>query len=154
MSKALSLQVLLLFSVFALASASFSQTSTTYLASKGTVSSLNATTGYLDLGGSFRTPNSFGGGCYYGGCPDWTFSGFTLSYVLPDGSTATFTNFTGSANFTHQFDIPIQGTASGFDNTGAPVSVSVSWTFKASCRSGRGGGCWKTFLSGQLTVTK
>lgn len=132
----------------------FAQTTTTYQSSSGTVSSTNAVTGYLSLGGSFVSPYSMGGGCYYGSCPSWTFTNYPLSYVLPDGTTASLTNFTGSANFTVQSDVRISGTASGHDSTGAPVSVSVSWAWGAYCRSGRGGGCTKHYLGGELSVTK
>ena len=61
--------------------ASFAQTTTTYQSSSGTISPGNAVTGHLDLGGSFVSPYGMGSGCYYGGCPDWTFSGYTLSYA-------------------------------------------------------------------------
>src|ERR1700758_5453205 len=93
----------------------YAQTTTTYQSNSGYVSSVNAVTGYLALGGSFVSPNSMGSGCYYGGCPDWQFSNYTLSYVLPAGTTAKFTNFTGSANFTAQSDVRVSGTASGVD---------------------------------------
>lgn len=102
----------LMFLLMSLASA---QTATTYQSSSGTVSPGNAVTGHLDLGGSFVSADGMGSGCYYGGCPDWTFSGYTLSYVLPKGTTA---------NFTNQKDVTVQGTASGHDSTGAFVTVS------------------------------
>jgi hypothetical protein len=148
MRKTLPLLVLLL------SLGAFAQTTTTYQSNSGTVNSVNAVTGYLALGGSFVSPDSMGSGCYYGGCPDWQFSNYTLSYSLPDGTTATFNNFMGSANFTSQTDVKVSGTASGLDSTGAPVSVSVSWAWGAYCRSGRGGGCSKHFLGGDLNVTK
>lgn len=132
----------------------YAQTTTTYQSSTGTVSSTNAVTGNLQLGGSFVSPDSMGSGCYYGSCPAWQFNNYPLSYVLPDGTTASLTNFSGSANFTVQSDVTVSGTASGFDSTGAPVQVSVNWSWGAFCRSGRGGGCRKTYISGELTVTK
>ena len=147
MSKNLPLLFLLL-SVSA-----FAQT-TTYQSSTGTVMSGNQTYGNLDAGGSFASPNSMGGGCYYGSCPDWTFADYTLSYVLPDGTTATFNNFTGSADFTLASDVKVRGTASGIDSKGTPVQVSIDWDWAARCRSGRGGGCSKKFLGGQMSVTK
>lgn len=134
--------------------ASFAQTSTTYQATYGSVTSTNAVTGHLDLGGSFVSPDSMGSGCYYGGCPVWQFSNYPLSYVLPDGTTASLTNFSGTANFTVQSDVRVSGTASGVDSTGAPVQVSVEWAWGAFCRSGRGGGCTKRYIGGSLTVTK
>jgi hypothetical protein len=144
MSKTLPLLVLLL------SLGVFAQTTTSYQSTSGYVSSLNATTGYLQLGGSFHTPNTYGSGCYYGSCPAWPFSGYTLAYVLPNGTTATLTNFTGTANFTLQTDVRIQGTASGYDSTGAPVSVSVNWAFTVFCQRG----CSKRYLGGTLSVTK
>ncbi len=132
----------------------FAQTSTTYTAYTGTVSSYNQVYAYLSGGGDFDSPWGMGGGCYYGSCPAWPFTNYPLSYALPDGSTASFTNFTGTADFVNQYDVTAKGTASGVDSTGASVSVSVSWAFKAVCRSGRGGGCTKYFLGGSLTVTK
>ena len=132
----------------------YAQTTTTYQSSAGTVSSTNAVTGYLQLGGSFVSPDSMGSGCYYGSCPNWQFNNYPLSYVLPDGTTASFTNFSGSANFTVQSDVQVSGTASGTDSTGMPVQVSVSWSWGAFCRSGRGGGCRKGYISGELSVTK
>jgi hypothetical protein len=139
------LSILLLASVFA------SAQTTTYHASTGHVSSLNAVTGYLDGGGSFYSPGAMGTNCYYGQCPDWQFANYTLNYSLPDGSTAHLTNFSGSANFSTT-QVPVQGTASGVDSEGRQVSVSVSWLWTAYCRSGRGGGCTKVFNTGTLTV--
>ena len=129
-------------------------TTTPYQSNSGTVSSLNAVTGHLQPGGSFVSPDSMGAECHYGECPAWQFSNYQLSYALPDGTTASFTNFSGTANFTVQSDVKVSGTASGDDSTGAPVQVSVSWAWGAVCRSGRDGGCTKQYLSGTLTVTK
>src|SRR5215469_16544790 len=126
----------------------------TYQSSSGTVSSLNAVTGNLQLGGSFVSPDSMGSGCYYGGCPAWQFSSFHLSYTLPNGTNANFTNFSGTANFTDQSNVQTSGTASGNDSTGAAVQVNVSWAWKAVCRSGRDGGCTKQYISGTLVVAK
>jgi hypothetical protein len=131
-----------------------SNSTVTYQSNSGTVSSLNAVTGYLELGGNFVSPNSMGSGCNYGGCPDWQFSSYPFSYVLPDGTTADFTNFSGTANFTDQSDVRVSGTAAGNDSTGTPVQVSVNWAWAASCKSGRDGGCTKKYISGTLTVTK
>jgi hypothetical protein len=127
---------------------------TTYQSNSGTVSSLNAVTGDLQPGGSFVSPDSMGSGCYYGGCPAWQFSNFHLSYTLPNGTNANFTNFSGTANFTDQLNVQTSGTASGNDSTGAAVQVNVSWAWKAVCRSGRDGGCTKQYTSGTLVVAK
>ena len=133
----------------------FSQTVNTYTAISGTVQPQNQVRGYFGSSSYyFISPNGMGNGCYYGSCPAWQFTNFPLSYALPDGTTASFTNFTGTANFTRESDVQIQGTASGVDSTGAPVSVQISWDWSAFCRSGRGGGCTKKFLGGTLAVTK
>lgn len=131
-----------------------SKSGTSYQSSSGTVSSVNAVTGDLQPGGSFVSPDSMGSGCYYGGCPAWQFSDYPFSYVLPDGTTAEFTNFSGTANFTDQSNVRVSGKASGSDSAGAPVQVSVSWAWAAVCRSGRDGGCRKRYISGTLTVAK
>jgi hypothetical protein len=104
--------------------------------------------------GGFKSPNGMGGGCYFGGCPAWPFANYPFSYALPNGTTASFTNFTGTANFTNQFDVIVQGTASGVDSTGASVSVVIEFEWGAFCRSGRGGGCTKTFHTGTVTITE
>lgn len=49
------------------------------------VSPSNQLAGNLDLGGSFVSAYGMGAGCYYGGCPDWTFFNYPLSYALQDG---------------------------------------------------------------------
>jgi hypothetical protein len=131
-----------------------SNSSTTYHSNSGTVSSLNAVTADLQLGGTFDSPDPMGSGCYYGGCPDWQFSNYHFSYQLPDGATADFTNFSGTADFTDQSDVKVTGTASCNNSAGAAVQMKVKWEWAASCRSGRDGGCRKTFLSGTLTVAK
>jgi hypothetical protein len=128
--------------------------SMTYQSNSGKVSSLNAVTADLQLGGRFISADSMGSGCYYGECPDWQFSGYHCSYELPDGTTADFKNFSGTADFTDQSDVKVKGTASGNDSTGVPVQISVGWAWAASCKSGRDGGCRKTFISGTLTVAK
>jgi hypothetical protein len=77
----------------------------TYQSNSGKVSSLNAVTADLQLGGRFISADSTGSGCYYGECPDWQFSGYHCSYELPDGTTADFKNFSGTADFTDQSDV-------------------------------------------------
>jgi hypothetical protein len=104
----------------------------------------------MDLGGSFVSPYGMGGGCSYGSCPAWRFSNYPLSYVLPDGKTANFTNFSGTANFTVQSNVTVSGTASGYDSTGAFVQVSVEWAWGAFCRRG----CIKTYHGGSISVMK
>jgi hypothetical protein len=137
-----------------LSSAMLAQTTSEYQASKGTVSPGNEVRAALDLGGSFDTVYGFGGpNCYYGTC-DMPFSGHPFNYVLPDDTAATFTDFTGTADFRNQKDVVIQGTATGIDSAGSPVSISVHIDFTVTCRAGRGGGCTKKFLDGTLTVTE
>ena len=149
-------QIALSFMSLLLMPASFAvaQTTTTYQASSGTVSSGNQVKATLDLGGSFDTVQGFGGpNCYYGTC-DMPYSGHPFNYVLSDGTAATFSNLTGTADFRVQGDIKIDGTASGFDSAGVFVMITVHVDFAARCRSGRGGGCTKVFLDGTLEVTK
>jgi hypothetical protein len=133
---------------------SIPHSTTTYQSNSGKVSSLNAVTAALQPAGSFASPDSMGGACNYGECPAWQFTNDHFSYALPDSTTADFTNFSGTADFTNQSDVKVKGTASGNDSAGTPVQVTVDWAWSASCRSGRGGGCTKTFISGTLTVVK
>jgi hypothetical protein len=118
----------------------------------GGAAPVNGTLFTIDKGG-FKSPNGMGGGCYFGGCPAWQFTNYPFSYTLPDGTTASFTNFTGTADFTHQYDVKIQGTASGVDSTGSAVSAAIQWDFKAVA-VGRGSCCQKTLLVGTVTITK
>src|SRR5437588_2046058 len=123
-----------------------------YPASSGAVTSVNAVTGHLDAGGAFVSASGMGWGCYFGQCPAWQFRGYPFSYILPDGTTASFSNFAGTANFSAQSDVKVDGTASGIDSSGVAVNVTVHWEFGAFCRSGRGGGSRKTFLTGTLAI--
>jgi hypothetical protein len=125
-----------------------------YEATSGRVTSYNAVTGYFTDGGSFVSPNSMGGGCYFGGCPAWQFSNFPFSYVLANGVTASFSNFIGTADFSNQRDVKVNGTASGLDSNGNFVNVTIFWEWEAACRSGRGGGCTKHFIYGSLTIQR
>ncbi len=143
---------LLWFLPLAFVTLAFAQTTTTYTATSGYVGPSNAVTGYFTGGGSFVSPNTMGAGCYYGGCSNWTFSNYPLSYALSDGTTASFSNFAGSANFTTQ-NVPVSGTASGVDSQGRSVNVDISWEWAARCKSGRGGGCTKKLITATMTVT-
>lgn len=145
----------LAFAAFLLmSSAMFAQTTIAYQASAGTVSSFNQVKANLDLGGSFDTVQGFGGpNCYFGTC-DMSYSNHPFNYVLPDGTAATFNNLAGTADFRNQYDVKIDGDASGYDSNNVPVTIKVHIDFTANCRSGRGGGCIKKFLDGTLTVTK
>ena len=81
---------------------------TTYQSNSGKVTSLNAVTAALQPGGSFASPDSMGGACNYGECPAWQFTNDHFSYALPDGTTADFTNFSGTADFTNQSDVKVK----------------------------------------------
>jgi hypothetical protein len=100
--------------------------------------------------GGFKSPFGMGGGCYYGGCPAWPFTNFPFSYVLPNGTSASFNNFTGTADFTHQSDVVVRGTASGTDSYGVTVSVVIEFHWSAFCNRG----CTKTFRSGTVAITQ
>jgi hypothetical protein len=157
-------KVLPLLSLLMFAGAVSAQTTSTYSGVAGTISPGNAFV--IDFSPQVCNPacsypyqfsddgRGFGGpDCYYGSCVQ-NFSNYPLSYALPDGTTAQFSNFAGTANFIVQSDVTVIGTASGTDSTGTPVSVSVNVQWTAVCRSGRGGGCTKKFLAGTLNVTK
>jgi hypothetical protein len=162
--------VVLLFLATLLPLFASAQTTQPYFANSGSVSSFNTVKGYpltanlpggsTVSGGDFNSPYGMGGQCYWGGCPNWPFYNYPLSYVLPmDNSTASFTNFTGTADFssTHCSVSPqcifAKGTAGGVDSLGRSVSVSISWEVAAYCRSGRGGGCTKKLVQAEMDVT-
>ena len=120
---------------------------TAYTASRGYVSSTNTATLDFDAGGSAAVYVNLSSACNYG--QPCTFIGREVQYTLPDATTATLTNLTG----TFDGSGTIAGTASGVDSKGHIVSVAVTFSFAVVCRSGRGGGCTKTFVGGSLTVT-
>jgi hypothetical protein len=89
--------------------------------------------------------------CYFG--QSCGFIRGYVSYILPGGTTATLAQYSGemiydSANNSYT----VTGVASGLDNNGKAVTMHTSWTFTAFCRSGRGGGCRKTFIEGSFVV--
>ena len=164
------LHVVLLFLATFLPLFASAQTTRAYFANSGYVSPANAVKAYpltatlpdgsTVSGGDFNSPNGMGGQCYWGGCPNWPFYNYPLSYVLPsDGSTAQFTNFTGTADFSgthcslYRQCAFVKGTASGMDSLDRRVSVAVSWEFDALCRAGRGGGCTKKLVQAEMDVT-
>jgi hypothetical protein len=130
-------------------------TTTTYSAPTGSVSSTLYTTMNLAGGGVVTLDPVVGPYCYYGMTCHFPagYVGTYMSYVLPDGSNATLTNFNGTfapAGSSYQ----IQGQAFGTDSEGRPVTVdNVSVGMHVFCRSGRGGGCTKTYSGGSFTLT-
>jgi hypothetical protein len=126
--------------------ASTTAPSSTYAASRGYVSASNSATLDFD-GGGYALVSQNLSGCSYG--RSCTFSGGRVDYTLPDGSTALLANFSGSFDGVGT----VSGIASGTDSNDNPVSVSVTFSFSVVCRSGRDGGCTKTFAGGSLTGT-
>jgi len=133
----------------------FAATTTIYTAPTGSVSPSLQTTMYLTGGGIVILNPVVGPNCYYGmtcGFPSG-YVGTYMSYVLPNGSNAKLTNFSGVfAPFGTNYEI--KGQASGVDSEGRYVKVnSVQATMHISCRSGRGGGCSKIYSGGTLSLT-
>ncbi len=136
----------------AIASMALAQTTTTYQASGGSVSSSMVITMSLTPSGSATLEPSLPS-CYLGNT--CTFSGSLLRYALPDGSTATIGNFSGTFA-----PLPgvlngyvVKGHASGVDSLGRPVKVKRAIaTMTIVGHSGRGGGETKTFTGGLLAV--
>ncbi len=81
------------------------------------------------------------------------FAGAPLDYALPDGSTASLTDLGGTFAPLGGESYGITGKASGKNSLGQTVHVKVSVTMTITCRSGRGGGCTKTYVDGALSVT-
>jgi hypothetical protein len=80
--------------------------------------------------------------------------GTSMSYVLADGSTAQLTNFSGAFSSLGNSSYEISGQASGTDSQSRNVTVDrVQVTMHITCRSGRGGGCFKTYRGGTFTLT-
>lgn len=141
----------LLFALLAVIAVPAFAASTTYTASTGITQSTMVTTMHFDVGGhAVAAPNLPPSLCYFPGPCDFT--GSTFSYVPADGTSAVFQNFSGTFHSVSSSVYEIDGTASGTDSTGATVSVVVVYQFRAWCRAGRGGGCYKKYLSGSMTV--
>jgi hypothetical protein len=138
--------------MLALAGAATAQTTTTYQAPTGSVSSTMIIGMNLTPSGSATLEPSLPS-CYLGST--CTFSGSLLSYSLPDGSTATMGNFSGTFA-----PLPgvlngyvVKGHASGVDSLGRPVKVKRAVaTMTIVGHSGRGGGETKTYTGGLLAV--
>ncbi len=127
----------------------------TYSAPTGSVSSTLYATMNLAGGGVVTLNPVVGPYCYYGMTCHFPagYVGTYMSYVLPDGSNAKLTNFNGTfAPVAGSYEI--KGQASGVDSEGRPVTVdNVQADMHVSCRSGRGGGCSKSYAGGSFTLT-
>jgi hypothetical protein len=132
------------------------QTTTTYEAPTGSVSPSLQVTMHLTGGGSVVLNPVVGPNCYLGmtcGFPSG-YVGTSMSYTLPDGSTAQLANFNGKFFGVGSNNYEVSGQASGTDTQGRNVTVDdVQATMRIGCRSGRGGGCFKTYTGGSLTLT-
>lgn len=148
--------VLPLLSLLATSSALNAQTTTVYKAPTGYVSPSLVVTMHFANGGSAILNPVVGPNCYYGmtcGFPAG-YVGTYLSYMLPDGSSATLTNFSGTFFPLGSNNYEISGQAAGVDSQSRSVSVdNVQATMHITCRSGRGGGCSKVYTGGTLTLT-
>ena len=116
----------LLFALLAVIAAPAFAASTTYTASTGTTQSTMVITMHFDVGGhAVAEPNLPPSICYFPGPCDFT--GSTFSYVLADGTSGVFQNFSGTFHSVSSSVYEIDGTASGIDSTGATVSVVVAY---------------------------
>lgn len=133
----------------------FAQT-TVYQAPAGSVSPALSITMDLTGGGRAILNPVVGPNCYLGNTCAFPngYAGTSMSYALPDGSTATLTNFSGTFSPLGNNDYEISGKASGADSANRSVTVDdVHATMRITCRSGRGGGCSKVYTGGMLTIT-
>ncbi len=86
--------------------------------------------------------------------PCYFTTGEVSYYNMPHHPAAILTTFTGRLQPHGNNVYTVTGAALGFDSAGDKVHVSnVQFTFTAFCRSGRGGGCTKTYNSGSMTFT-
>jgi hypothetical protein len=131
------------------------QTTTRYQAPTGVVAPSLATTMYFTGGGSAFLNPVVGPNCYLGMVCRFPagYVGSYMSYQLPDGTTATLTNFHGLFE-PYKTGYVIAGGASGTDSAGHAVKVNyVDVTMTITCRSGRGGGCNKVYTGGIMGLT-
>jgi len=145
--------VLTLALLLALPGAARAQTTTLLHAPTGSVSSTLEVTMNFTGGGSALLYPAVGPNCYLG--MTCGFSGSSLGYTLADGTTAALTNFHGTfAPYGTINAYRIVGRASGMNSAGHAVTVDrVQVTMTITCRSGRGGGCTKTYTGGSLKLT-
>lgn len=119
----------------------------------GFVSSLTVGTLHFTGGGSAVVSANLSA-CYFNGS-NCGFTSGTVGYVLPDGTSATLRNFRGTMLALGGVAYEVTGTASGLNNEGHAVTVEdVEFSFTVSCRSGRGGGCTKTYTGGSMKLTE
>ncbi len=157
MRKSKLMSILAIAVILAVAPQLLAQTTTTYQGTSGSISSTLFTTMNLSGGGSVTLNPVLGPNCYYGmvcGFPAG-YVGTYMSYSLPDGSVAQLNDFSGDFSPLGGNNYQIVGQASGVDNVGRYVTVdNVQVTMTISCRSGRGGGCSKTYTGGTFTLTE
>jgi hypothetical protein len=116
----------LLFALLAVNAVPAFAASTTYTASTGTTQSIMATAMHFDVGAhAVAAPNLPPSVCYFPGPCDFT--GSTFSYVLADGTSTVFQNFSGTFHSVSSSLYEIDGT----DSTRATVSVVVVYQFRA-----------------------
>lgn len=128
----------------------------TYPAPTGSVSPSLVVTMKLTGGGTALLEPVVGPNCYLGMTCAFPsgYVGTSMSYTLPDGSTANLPNFRGTFVPLGNSVYEISGQASGEDSQNRYVSVdAVLVTMRITCRSGRGGGCSKVYAGGTLTLT-
>lgn len=132
------------------------QTTTTYESPTGSVSPSLQITMHLTGGGTVILNPVVGPNCYLGMTCAFPsgYVGTSMSYSLPDASTAQLANFDGKFFALGSNNYEVSGHASGTDSQGRNVTVDdVQATMRIGCRSGRGGGCFKTYTGGTLTLT-
>jgi hypothetical protein len=148
--------VLALLWSLAMSSPMRAQTTTTYAAPSGSVSPSLQITMHLAGGGTVVLNPVVGPNCYLGMTCSFPagYVGTSMTYTLLDGSTAQLTNFTGKFSSLGNNNYEVSGQASGTDDLSRNVTVDdVRVTMRITCRSGRGGGCYKVYTGGTLTLT-
>jgi len=132
------------------------QTVTTYKAPTGAVSPGLSITMHLTGGGTAILNPVVGPNCYLGMTCLFPagYVGTNLSYALTDGTSAMLTKFHGKFYPLGGNAYEVLGNAKGTDSAGHAVAVNfVKTTMTITCRSGRGGGCTKTYTGGSMKLT-
>jgi hypothetical protein len=140
--------------VFALFGVMQAQNAVTVGAPTGSVNPQSTGTLHFTGGGDATVAANLSS-CYFNNNPSapcYFSSGRVSYYNMPRNPNATLTTFVGKLQPLGGNVYTVTGAASGFDAAGDQVHVSkVQFTFTVFCRSGRGGGCVRTYKSGAMT---
>jgi hypothetical protein len=129
-----------------LAFSASAQTTTTYPATGGYISS--SMMFLLDFDGGSVVSGTAKVYCYIGQSCAYANSPLALHEVA--GTVMSSSNLAGALTWLGNNQYQLAGTASGVDSTNAPVTVSITLNFTIRCYRG----CSKTFTGGSVSITQ